>query len=714
MKYIILIWLVFLFFIDSDPARAQNITEIIVSANGSDKNPGTIEKPLKTFSKSLEVVRQLRVKNPDSKFDIQFRGGTYFLTCAIEMNKLDNNIVVRAYNNEKVIFHGGIKLSNSAFRLTKTPGVLERLLPESRGKVWEINLKKIGITDYGTLKQHGFGTIPEPTSLELFIDEKPYCLARYPNDGKLKIGRVYDKGSVPRDGDYSGRGGEIGFEYERPERWKLANDIWLHGKFSFGYNDDHLKVEKIDFEKRSFKIVQPHLYGLRTSTIEYVDQKNHNDVAGLGVRGYYAYNLLEELDQPGEFYIDRQKGIMYVYPDKELPNADIEISLLEVPFIQIKNSSKITIESIDFKCGRGMAIYLENCSNVTINDCKFSNLGTVAISMGQRYQGNIPSYNLDGSPKQEMTSSGDFKNITVSNCVIHHTGTGGIILSGGDRKKLISGGNCVINTEFYENERINQTYSPSIRINGVGNAVKNCDFHDLDHQAIQFIGNDHVIEFNRFNKVCTDADDMGAIYTGRDPSSRGTVIQYNYFSNIVPPNNKTSMCGIYFDDGSGGMTIRKNIFYKVGSIGFGSVFMHGGHDNLIEENVFMDCPMAVGHAFWNNDRYKKYISENALIQERIKKIVDIESDVYLLKYPSLKDFFTRVDNRFNTVSNNLFIRSQSCQMGYLSLKGNKTLLSDATVPENLNWQEINLSNKEIEPFPFDKVGVINSLKNSSR
>ena len=93
-----------------------------------------------------------------------------------------------------------------------------------------------------------------------------------------------------------------------------------------------------------------------------------------------------------------------------------------------------------------------------------------------------------------------------------------------------------------------------------------------------------MIERNLFARDCQEADDMGVLYTGRDPSARGTIIRRNFFTDILPPNRDTKMCAIYVDDGSGGMTIAQNVFCRAGNPGpselFGTVFFHGGHDNV--------------------------------------------------------------------------------------------------------------------------------------
>ncbi len=211
--------------------------------------------------------------------------------------------------------------------------MLSRLQPEIRGKVLGIDLKKAGVSDFGLMRRHGFGAVPEPAPLELFIDGQRQTLARYPNEGMLPIGHVSDPGSIPRKGDFSNRGAEFGYEYERPARWTKAADIWLHGWFSFGYNDDHLRVAQIDTVKKTIRTAQPHMYGVVSSM--YVDTSKWNETAGRSLRGYYAYNLPEEIDRPGEWYLDRETGKLYLYPPENFSNAKVEVSMLEAPLLRL-------------------------------------------------------------------------------------------------------------------------------------------------------------------------------------------------------------------------------------------------------------------------------------------------------------------------------------------------------------------------------------------
>jgi hypothetical protein len=288
----------------------------------------------------------------------------------------------------------------------------------------------------------------------------------------------------------------------------------------------------------------------------------------------------------------------------------------------------------------------------------------------------VVASNSDGSPSFDSPGNADFQNDTIANCQIMNNGTGGVIISGGDRRTLKPGNNLVYNCEFFGNSRRNETYSPSVKLFGVGNTVRECYFHDQRHQSIGYQGNNFIIERNLFARDCQDSDDMGVIYTGRDPSARGTIIRRNFFTDILPPNHDTKMCAIYVDDGSGGITIEQNIFCRAGNPGpdelFGSVFFNGGHDNVVDENVFIECLQAVGDKAWPDERWTKFLA-GSLMQQRLTKDVDIASAVYLNEYPELADYFANRRPRLNTIRGNVLYDTQLTTIGEYSLKANRLL-----------------------------------------
>ena len=100
---------------------------------------------------------------------------------------------------------------------------------------------------------------------------------------------------------------------------------------------------------------------------------------------------------------------------------------------------------------------------------------------------------------------------------------------------------------------------------------------------------------------------------------------------------------IYFDDGDGGDIVFGNVFLRCGDPGrgsFGTVFSHGGHDNLAENNIFIDCKRALGSAPWPDALWKDAISggQDCFWPDKLLKEVDITKPPYTTRYPELIGF----------------------------------------------------------------------------
>jgi hypothetical protein len=176
----------------------------------------------------------------------------------------------------------------------------------------------------------------------------------------------------------------------------------------------------------------------------------------------------------------------------------------------------------------------------------------------------------------------------VVGCDIYETGDGGISLVGGDRRTLTPARHFADNNHIHHYGRWNRMYHPAISINGVGNRASHNLIHDAPHEAISFRGNDHVIEFNEIHNVCSESNDAGAIYCGRDWAMRGTVIRHNFLHHISGFEGRGCV-GVYLDDMLCGTNIEGNVFYQVTR----AAFIGGGRDNIVENNIFVDCDPAV-------------------------------------------------------------------------------------------------------------------------
>jgi hypothetical protein len=691
-------------------------TQIFVAPNGSDTTgTGSIDQPFASPGRARDEIRKLKSEGKtDNGVYVNFREGIYYRPETFTLTEEDSGsegfpIVYTAYNDEKVIIHGGITVSLENTRKITDPEILSRLHPYAQNEIYEINLKSLGINNYGTLSPRGFSRPYLPAPMELFCNYEAMKLARWPNDSLVFIGKVIDPGSVPRNDDFSNRGGKFTYNVDQPNRWKEAKEIWISGFFRYGYADDAVKVADIGFLNKTITTVQPHIYGFGS---------------GREFNRWYAYNLLEEIDVPGEYFIDREKGVLYFYPP-EGQLASIDLSVLEEPLVAIENGSYIQFRNITFECARGMGVYIEQGSGNIFDNCMFRNLGQVAISIGKgivpfddlkhagtgtpasRVLGSILAHQYDNTTFNREAGTGHL----ISGCHIYNTGTGGISLGGGDRLTLEKGNNRVENCLIHDFNRLDRSYKVGINIDGVGNVIRNCEIYNSPGSAIMLHGNEHLIEFNNIHHAVIDGDDMGAIYYGRDPSEFGNKVQYNFFHHIG--NEHGMIMAVYHDDGACGMEVTGNVFYKAGSR---TVMIGGGNDNVYNNNIFIDCPLA----FHLDNRLqgwaKSSLDKDGIFVHRLAA-VNYKNEPYSTTYPSLVNYFEDSPGlpKRNFINNTVFVNVEKIHNGkpewsYLGEKYEVTGDPGFVDAENMNFElkptsEVFKLLPGFKAIPFSKIGV---------
>lgn len=714
-----------------DPALSPSGTDFFVSPQGNDRwsgkraEPRGKEGPFATIERAQESVRALlRSRRPRRPVRVVLRGGTYYLRRTLEFGPEDSGregapVIYAAAPGEQVILSGGRPLDPAAFEPVRDPAILARLPEEARSQVMQVDLRAQGVTDFGVMRPHGWGRSYVNPPLELFFNDQPLPLARWPNRGMLPLGEVIDPGSAPRSGDYNNRGGTFTFDDDRPARWTQADDLWLSGYFAYGYADDTMKVKSIDLEKRTITLEQAHRYGLKS---------------GLSYHAYYALNLLEEIDEPGEWYLDRKSGRLYLWPPSDLRTARIAVSLLEEPMVALEGASYVTLRGLTFEVSRGMGVYIERGTGNLIAGCTFRNLGSVAVCLGQGIKmdsDGLTGYRLqNGADRGERVpfepasrTLGDFGKALYADttwnrqagthhgivaCDIYDT-NGGIILSGGDRKTLTPGGNYVLNCHIHHYSRVDRTRT-AVSIDGVGNRVAHCLIHDAPLGAIMLCGNDHVVEFNEIHHVCLEADDMAAYYFGRDPSERGNVFRYNFVHHTGPPEvGLYGASALFFDDGACGGIVEGNVFYRVRAC---AIRINGGHDHVFRNNIFVDTVAAIPSGM-NNEQWQNFLGDPLQVV-RLRQAVDILQPPYVTRYPELADTFETDPNypRRNLVQDNLSVRSGDFGTGSNEVQGNWVTDED---PGFVDGAAMNFQLKPdstvftkipgFRPIPFERIGL---------
>jgi hypothetical protein len=647
--------------------------EFFVSPSGSDQNPGTREKPFQSLVRARDALRSVRKNTglPVGGATIWLGQGTYRLDSTFRLDSVDGGsadrpLTYRAFGEVRIT--GSRQVPPSAFHGVSDKKILARLPEVARQTVVEADLKALGSEDYGRHRQFGHGLPVVPAPMELFWNDSVLQLARYPNTGAILMGDVVDTGSVPRIGDYSNRGGTFHYTDPRHARWAGVPDVWFQGFFHYGFADDKIRVAGIDTATREVHFASPHMYGLGSG-------ENFNQ--------YVALNLLEELDEPGEWYVDRSTGRLFVWPPSDLKSARIEVSIVEKPLISMRNCSCVTLRGMIIECGRAIGIYMEGGEGNHIEDCTVRNVGTVGIMLGQGARQTFPHVTADdytGVPVSEEVGSFQSyyymntvwdrhagKNQSISGCEVHATGSGGIILGGGSKKDLVSGGNEASDCRIHDFDRRNKAGAAGINIDGCGNRIVHNEIYNGDLQAIMVRGNEHLFEFNLIHHVARNSNDASAWYLGRDPSDRGNVVRYNFFHHVGRPDRKWTM-GVYCDDATCGVLIEGNIFYRVAS--YGTVYSNGGHDIVVRNNIFVE---GYGPAFqlksmWYDfaiPEISYYFGPTGIYTRRLTKAVEIKAPPYSVKYPNLRDWLDLLPDgktyvgmrpRRNVVDRNVLVR----------------------------------------------------------
>jgi hypothetical protein len=513
--------------------------------SGRTARPGRGDGPLATLDGVRARLRTLKASGaiPQDGVTVWIHAGVYRLTTPFSLTAQDDlspaPVTYAAFQHDAVTLEGGQTVTG--WQPVTGTTILARLDPAARGHVLQAALKAQDITDYGSLMRRGFGQPVRPGAMELFFDGRPMTLARWPNDDQFATisGTAADQG--PDHFTYDG---------DRPARWTHAEDAWVHGYWSFDWADSYEKIQSID-------TVHHQIHTAPTGGLMAYAPKHR----------WYALNLLEELDEPGEYYLNRGTGRLYFWPPSDIVKGRAVVSLAG-DLITLDGVSGVTFRGLTVADCRGTAIMIRGGAHDRITDCTIRNTGNDAVDI------------------RDGTDNG------IQGCEISGAGDGGVMLSAGDRQTLTPGRCFVTDCRIHDYSRWDRTYHPAVGVDGVGNRVDHNLLFDAPHNAILLSGNDHLIEYNEIHHVCLQTGDSGAFYMGRDWTMRGNIVRFNAFHDLgggTGLTGTTDVVGVYLDDTAAGTTVFGNVFVRAGL----GVEVGGGRDDIVSDNVFVDCAQAI-------------------------------------------------------------------------------------------------------------------------
>ena len=522
---------------------------LYVSPAGNDAWSGTVAEPnanrkdgpYATLTRARDEIRNQKTagKLKDGA-TVLVRGGEYELSKAFQLNAEDSGteaapIVYRAFPGEKPVLYGGRRIQG--FR-------------PYRGQIVEANVAG-----------QGFAKV---VFRQLYCNGRRQVPARYPN---VEANR-------PRTGGWAFVDGTPVSMYEKPAGKETKRDLlvrrddlraWEHpedGEVNlyprYNWGNGLVPIASCDSNQRTITLAKDALHEIRP-----LDR-------------YYVRGLLEELDAPGEWFLDRRTGTLYFWPPQPLDGNAVVRAPLAENVIVIGRAEHITIRGFTMECCEGSAVLLYDA-----NHCLLA-ANTI---------GNIGGRCDDSAAIQVNGGAGN--RIFGNN--VHDLADYGFVFWGGDRKNLVPSENVAENNYIHHVGLLNG-HGCGVMLTGVGNRVAHNLIHDTARCGIFAGGNDLVIEFNRIRHVNLDTEDTGGIYVAAGQEGwmrRGIVIRHNFLTDILGfgrKDGKKWVCpffswGIYLDDAVSEATVYGNIVARTTR---GGAVIHGGRDNVIENNILVD------------------------------------------------------------------------------------------------------------------------------
>ena len=589
-----------------EPTSDRYARHLYVSPQGSDESgDGSSSSPFGTLSRAFEEVERLSSAGEKKRFVVELAPGEYRATRTAKLTGV-SNVVVESSSGVAVLT-GGRRIVNfapfgsSSSSDAEHSALYSRVRPEIQSRLFVSNLALAGITEVGRLANRGYGMTnavkPIPS---LYCNGVAQTLARWPNadEPRVSFGEKVELATAPS------KSSSFKYDFDRVDAWRLTgdaekDDVWAFGLFQWEWAANFRRVLNLDRENK-------------TVTFDYEN--------GSGKFDYYFVNVLEELDAPGEYYVDRESGLLFFYPPAEfadlatLNSGAVEYDEFDGRFIELENTTAVLIRNLALKCGRETAITMKNCQRCFFDHGVIEQMGGhAAVIEGGAFCG-------------------------VLNSRLRSLGACGVRMSGGDRENLTPCRHILSNCYVSDFSRIDRVYAPALHATGCGIVATNNLICNSPHHAFRTDGNDIYIARNEVHSVAYEYSDQAGIDVYCDPTYRGIVIERNLWRHIGSSFALCGQAGIRLDDSISGVVMQENVFYRASGGNFGGIQIHGGKDNLAQHNLFVDCKQAFSFSPWRNDRYLEFI------RDRFPAYV--ESPLYRQRYPFFDELEEHIDRNF--------------------------------------------------------------------
>ncbi len=516
------------------PAFAAN--DFCVSTSGNDSNPGTAAKPFSTLDAALAAARQQA-----GPAHIVLRAGVYYLPRTITLTPADSGLTIESAKGEDVTLSGGRRVTG---------------WKPYRGKILQADISKLDLADLD-LRELCYNGHRQP------LARTPNFDPRHPRHG----GFIYNVGGIENGGATKLRYREGDLDptkWAHPERALVTS----YATANACYENCVSRLVKLDPASRILEL-------------------DHGVYAFEAGDRFYVSNVLEELDAPGEWYVDPDARVLYFWPPDRNVGEVVLPSLTSAFVLQGDVEAKryvegVRITGLNLRDFRGAAVKMTGARDCTVAACDIRNVD-IAVHL------------------DDETHS-----CRVVGCDITQTGNEPIRIWGTPADHSRVSGHVIDNNYIYD-----FGYGDFHNMNAgvVLWACSHCQItHNVIHDGPRFGvswngGNDNVIAYNHIHHMNLECCDCGLIYTvtsvewgqpdevARNLLNRGNEIHHNLMHDAGGYGRTADgrfeyphySWGIYLDLYSSGWSVHDNVVYNTVLGGF---MINGGVDNVAENNIF--------------------------------------------------------------------------------------------------------------------------------
>ncbi len=563
--------------IAATPVRATDEVVIYVSPKGSNASSGTINDPIATFSAAVKRVRQIDKTKPVT---VIFREGTYNIDSTIIMDARDSGtkhapITYKAYEGETPVFTSATKLNTEDFEFVTDAETLARIPEEGRGKVMKIDLNKYNVGDLGVIGWSEHENNCPLNWIDVYLDGKTQMISQWPN-GEMHYGtyvKTVIKGKTGRAN--TNGGGVFQAETSRIGNWQTADkdQMLVMGYWGEDYRHEINKVAKIDEEALEITLQYGTDFGVQCNK----------------TKRWKVKNLLEEIDCPTEWYVDRKTNTLYYYPPYDLTGHEMYVSHKSYPLIKFEQLNYVNFEGLKF-FGADTAIHMgRDNSHINIVGNEFFGMLRRSIHMDQG--GNATTRMFNGKNRSSIgwgfsTQHNDSTYINIESNDFYDSGFSHISLAVGDPYHLKDSYSRVHNN-FLERPSLITSQAGIYANNSMSLEVTNNSFHNMMFHAYNYGYVRSDTSYNHVWNVTREPYDAGAIYAGRDFIKRDNEIHHNVIHNTNSKGGTSSngTNAIYADDMLSDTHIYNNIMWDTGA----GVHVNGANFCTVLDNTIIDC-----------------------------------------------------------------------------------------------------------------------------